>query len=288
MVAILFFLPSMAAAQYESVVSVHPATEGSCIAVEIPTAAALGGLRWFHNDGTQVFPRVVIIEGEAGAAPDLTNPGLILDQVAGVSAGWGELTLSSPVTSSTGIAYAVFFFPVGESTSGLGEGGGPGIGFREKSVDNPAFYITADAVNWARFAPSYALGVEPVYVALRGVTPRTIAEVGMQVPLPELALFEESEETTMASGALTASPNPFNPRVELSFSLRIPSEVQLRVYDLRGRLVKTVVSGTRAAGVHSVIWNGTDDQGRRVASGVYFARFEGGEVVQTQRLVMLK
>ena len=90
---VLLLIPASVAAQYSSVVAVDPAQEGSSIAIEIPLAgsSALSGLKWFHNDGDQVFPKVVIVEGQAGLPPDLTNPGLILDEVSGVSMGWGQI-----------------------------------------------------------------------------------------------------------------------------------------------------------------------------------------------------
>ncbi|RKZ09306.1 hypothetical protein DRQ32_08340 [bacterium] len=285
-VAILALIPVMAHAGYESVISVSPAVNGSSIAVEVPTTGgALSGLRWFHNDDNQVFPRVVIVEGQPNTPPDLTNPGLILDEVTGVSTGWGELYLASPVTSSTGTAYAVFFFPADEATHSLGEGGGPGIGFRETEVENPAFYISTDAVHWARFDSAYELGVEPVYTAARGEV-RSISEMGVQIALPDPVV--PSERPQSATRMLQPHPNPFNPRVELSYSLSAPTSVQLRVYDIRGRLVKMVYSGRQSAGDHLATWDGVDDRGKQVASGVYFARFEAGGIVQTHQMVLVR
>ncbi|MBD3222323.1 DUF2271 domain-containing protein [bacterium] len=67
------------------------------------------------------------------------------------------------------------------------------------------------------------------------------------------------------------------------------STVRLRVHDLRGRLVRTLVSGEqRSAGQHQVIWRGTDDAGRQVASGTYLYRLEAGGEVQSRRMVLLK
>ncbi|RKZ12522.1 hypothetical protein DRQ53_09195 [bacterium] len=285
---VLVFVPgSAAAADYPSIVSVHPADEGASIAIEIPTAgsAALAGLRWFHNDGEHDFPKVVVIEGEAGVAPDLTNPGLILQEVSGVSMGWGQLIFANPVTSSTGTAFAVFFLPEGESTTSLGTGGGPGIGLMELEADNPPFYLSSDALNWVQFDAAYKLGVEPIYTALRG-TPVTIKEVGQRI---DLHAHAAPEDVIVYSTALAApTPNPFNPRVQLSFSLASPTLVHLKVYDMRGRLIKTVVSDNRATGQHTEIWDGDDENGRKVASGVYFARFEAGKTLQVRRMVLLR
>jgi WD40 repeat protein len=70
-----------------------------------------------------------------------------------------------------------------------------------------------------------------------------------------------------------AQPNPFNPRTEISFDLALPSsDVQLVLYDARGRRVRGLTAGDYDPGRHSVSWDGTDEQGSPVASGVYFAR----------------
>ncbi|MCB1184874.1 carboxypeptidase regulatory-like domain-containing protein [bacterium] len=83
-------------------------------------------------------------------------------------------------------------------------------------------------------------------------------------------------------------PNPFNPRTSLRFSLPARQEVSLKVYDVNGRLVRTLVAEMRDAGVHTVVWNGEDDRGGRAASGLYFARLVSGNVVQTRKMTLLK
>jgi flagellar hook assembly protein FlgD len=64
--------------------------------------------------------------------------------------------------------------------------------------------------------------------------------------------------------------------------------VELRIYDLAGRLVRTLVDGPRAAGVNQVTWDGTDARGRAVASGTYYARLIAGEQVQVRPLVLVR
>ena len=69
--------------------------------------------------------------------------------------------------------------------------------------------------------------------------------------------------------------HPFNPFTNIAFSTDSDASVSLRIYDPAGRLLRTIVQGQAlAAGYHQYGWNGTDDAGRRVASGVYFARVE--------------
>ena len=83
-------------------------------------------------------------------------------------------------------------------------------------------------------------------------------------------------------------PNPFNPRTHLSFSLAHAMNVDLDVLDLRGRLVRRLQSGRLAVGEHTVVWDGRDERGRAVGSGVYVARISGAGTNQRRKLVLLK
>lgn len=87
---------------------------------------------------------------------------------------------------------------------------------------------------------------------------------------------------------LQASPNPFNPRTTISFTLAEPGKVRLTIYDLRGALVRRLAERPLAAGPHAVVWDGTDDRGRRPGSGIYLARLESAETARTIKVVMLK
>jgi len=83
-------------------------------------------------------------------------------------------------------------------------------------------------------------------------------------------------------------PNPFNPRTTFSFGLARAGRATLKLYAVDGRLVRTLVDESLAAGYHDVTWDGTDDAGRRLASGAYFARFASGGHVGTERVMLVK
>jgi len=86
-----------------------------------------------------------------------------------------------------------------------------------------------------------------------------------------------SERTPVHFRLLQNVPNPFNPVTTISYDLPVPvPRVRLRIYDLRGRLVKTLTDDHQMAGVKSVVWNGRDDHGGAVASGAYFYVLEAG------------
>jgi hypothetical protein len=104
---------------------------------------------------------------------------------------------------------------------------------------------------------------------------------------------DEGEEPGTGKGSesavlAAARPNPFNPSTTISFSLTRGAQAHLAVYDVSGRLVRTLVSGFRAGGDHSVAWDGTDNSGKEVASGVYLYRLSTRDFKSTRKMVLLK
>jgi len=83
-------------------------------------------------------------------------------------------------------------------------------------------------------------------------------------------------------------PNPFNPRTEIHFELDREQPVRLQVFDLRGRQVRTLVAGTLPAGPHCATWNGRDDRGRALASGVYLYRLTGRGTALSGKMALMK
>ena len=87
---------------------------------------------------------------------------------------------------------------------------------------------------------------------------------------------------------LPAHPNPFNPQVTIPFSLGAAGPARLAIYDVSGRRVATLVDGTRPAGPQSAVWQGRDESGRSLGSGVYFVRLEAPGHSETQKLVLMR
>jgi len=83
-------------------------------------------------------------------------------------------------------------------------------------------------------------------------------------------------------------PNPFNPSTEIKFSLRNKSKVTIRVYDVSGRLVNTLVDGVLGEGSHNVNWNGINSNGASVASGVYFYRMDTKDYTESKKMILLR
>ncbi len=84
-------------------------------------------------------------------------------------------------------------------------------------------------------------------------------------------------------------PNPFNPTTRISFDVPDARLVNLVIFDISGRLVRTLVDGELLQSKsHSREWNGTNDSGQKVAAGVYFYRMEAGDFIETKRMTLLK
>jgi zinc metalloprotease ZmpB len=84
------------------------------------------------------------------------------------------------------------------------------------------------------------------------------------------------------------APNPFHPQTTLTYSLATPGPAELKIYDARGQLVRVLVRGTEAPIVHHVVWDGRDDRGLDLPSGVYLARLTAGGRTAEQKLVLMK
>jgi hypothetical protein len=83
-------------------------------------------------------------------------------------------------------------------------------------------------------------------------------------------------------------PNPFNPTTEIPLALPVPARVSLRVYNVLGQEVRTLVDGPMDAGFHTVTWDGRSSSGGLVSSGVYFYRVETDQFTETKKMLMLK
>ena len=83
-------------------------------------------------------------------------------------------------------------------------------------------------------------------------------------------------------------PNPFNPVTTLRYDLPENGHVNIIIYDMLGRQVKTLMDQTQDAGYRSIIWDATNDYGKPVSAGIYLYQIQAGEYMQTKKMVLLK
>ncbi|RLC56370.1 MAG: hypothetical protein DRH89_05825 [Candidatus Cloacimonadota bacterium] len=97
------------------------------------------------------------------------------------------------------------------------------------------------------------------------------------------------QENVIPISNLSNYPNPFNPTTTISFETTNLQELsQIEIYNMKGQKIKTLVNEVLMAGNHSVIWNGNNDLGEPVSSGIYFYKFEAGDFNQTRKMLLLK
>lgn len=151
------------------------------------------------------------------------------------------------------------------------------MGVRDKAIAGEGVLATVTFRTVAAGDPRIALGA----VTARDAANQPVAINGAGSNPPSVSLPSVSE--------LRANvPNPFNPSTEISFVLAQDGPVSLRVYTVRGQLVRTLLDRSLAAGPHSLTWNGIDDQGRQAASGGYIVRFVAPDRTQSRHLTLLK
>ncbi len=94
---------------------------------------------------------------------------------------------------------------------------------------------------------------------------------------------------TPANTALKGNyPNPFNPETAIRFSTKESGPVRLNIYNIKGQLIKSLVDSNLPSGSHTVIWNGKDESGRSVSSGVYLYRMETPSYTKTMKMMLMK
>ncbi|MBD3224302.1 MAG: T9SS type A sorting domain-containing protein, partial [Caldithrix sp.] len=103
------------------------------------------------------------------------------------------------------------------------------------------------------------------------------------------AIAARASRSNAADNRLQVYPNPFNHRVQIRWSLPRATTVDLAVYNIRGRKIRHIMDGRYVgSGTHTWAWQGRNDQGQPVATGIYFLRLQYGDQQHWTRLVYLK
>ena len=229
------------------------------------------------NDRTALPTRIRLVPCDPTGHPDW---GLAVSTIASLFSVEGEVLEVDlgfgPFPDAGRIWLAVEF---GQGTDSLeeGVGGGPALGYYQRHSPLGSQLLSPDGgLSFDFLSPDLTLAME-----LR------MESTGSGAVSPAGAMMLAGQEPRRAL-PLHAAPNPFNPRTELFFELPQAGEVELVLYDVRGRKVRTLVEGHRPSGLQSVMWDGRDGQGVQVASGTLYARLRGPGITQTARLVLLQ
>ena len=105
---------------------------------------------------------------------------------------------------------------------------------------------------------------------------------------PTITAVNEDISLPQAIKITGNSPNPFNPSTTISYSLSSSSQTELTIYSSTGQKIRSLVSSSQTAGMHSIVWDGRDDSGHAVTSGVYFSRLITGKQTATGKMLLLR
>lgn len=158
--------------------------------------------------------------------------------------------------------------------------------------DVGCFYTKDLGASWEMLGDN--LPAVPVYdLKLHAPTRTLVAGThGRSMHSIDLDAVTAVESQEIGAGKVVSSlsnyPNPFRPSTTVAYHLARPADVTLSIYDIAGRVVRTLESGTRPSGDHEVPWDGRNEDGHRVAAGVYFAALEAGGEFRTVKMSLVK
>lgn len=277
----------LAAVEVLGALGLAQAQENSCIAVwvSVPEGMSMTGVEWYNNDATVAFPELLVQSGSADYPVALPDAATVATAVTGSSVSWSEVAFSAPVGSMSGGLYVIFRIPGGAQALANGPGGGPAIGYTAAAEGYPG-WLSSDGEDWSPVHPDFGFAVRPVLAAgpagMMFKSGRSPGGIKDDPSPPEIAAL------TRITTLHPATPNPFNPQTTLRFSLREAASVDLAVFNLKGELIRRLISAGMDAGEHEVTWDGRDRGGMALASGVYLVRLIAGDVTMTQRVLLIQ
>jgi hypothetical protein len=217
-----------------------------------------------YVDSIQPFDNVRLCPSLTPSSPDFDNPYDIIPAPCAVSPPeWIVLefdTLNTHITTSDPVWLCAQF-----------EDGavGPGIGSDEDGPFNLNSYWTDDLSSWNLFGEDLFMRI------VHKQTLPGVAEGKRTRDFADARLFQNA-------------PNPFMGTTTVEFIFPRPAYASLKVYDIAGNAVRTLLSGRFGDGLHAVVWDGKDDAGKDLAAGFYFCKLDGGGFNATKKMILLR
>ncbi len=172
-----------------------------------------------------------------------------------------------------------------------------GWGQYAASPDIPLVFPSATSFDWTQFYVGLTVPEPPAGDTAKSISVRlhplgrfsgTVWMDLLEVQKAPTGVVQNNHLLPADYNLFQNYPNPFNPTTTIGYSLPKVSYVTLKIYDLLGREVKTLVSTEQNGGLHRVQWNGLNNYGSKVASGIYLYRIEAGDFNVTKKMILLK
>ena len=193
---------------------------------------------------------------------------------------------------SVGAPWSVSLTVIYHTTIGNNEGWGQ----YAASPDTPLVFPNATSFDWQQFTIDFPVPEPNTGEELKSVSIRLhpLARWSGTVWMDKLEANKlgvtdvRDENYPVAYNLFPNYPNPFNPSTVISYSIPNVSYVSLKIYDMLGNEVKTLVSGEQQSGLHNIQWSGENNSGVKVSSGTYLYRLQAGDFIMTKKMTLLK
>lgn len=262
------------------------------VTVQMWSDLSLGGLRRWED-----IPWLAVNEGFGNFPADelritlhteTLDPGLYAGQINFL---FGEHTFALPVELTVEDPMSATAL---DGFAARRDGGAVVLAWRALELDPGVAFAVLRQLDGGALVPVAAL-VEQEGTSFRAVDaapPAGRCSYWLQAALPGGAVLTCGPAAVpavpLATGLGRNHPNPFNPETSIAFGLAAAGPVQVLVFDVSGRRVATLVDARLPAGPHTARWEGRDDRGRPVNSGVYFVQLRSPEGVQTRKMMLVK
>ena len=232
---------------------------------------AISGDKWTHLSGT-------------AAAPPVATTGIKVGDTTPVLALRGAIVDEGTVVDQVGIRVTAKNLSTNRAVATVTGKNETGYRLTIVDIERGRAATIGDTLEISAQSPHPFIGVEPLRYT---VTAEDVQRSWMQ--LPALVAYEIPAETQL----LANYPNPFNPETWIPYRLAEEAFVTLTIYDTAGQIVRTLDVGHRVAGVYenrskAIYWDGRNEVGERVASGVYFYHLSAGNYSATRKMLIVK
>ncbi len=213
--------------------------------------------------------------------------GVVPGDVIRISVWIKGMNLNPDSAAAVGDAWSVALTPIFHNTIGNNAGWG-----EFWSRDIPLKFPNVTSFDWTQFyidvpVPEGALALS-VRLHPLGRFSGTVYMDQLQIQKNEVTDVKNGKGTPVIYNLAQNFPNPFNPTTTISYSLPERSNVVLKIYDMLGREVKTLINEEQSEGNYNITWNGDTNFGAKVASGMYLYRIEAGKFNQVKKMILLK
>ena len=234
-----------------------------------------------------IFPLLIL------SVPALAqvNPVTIIDPMPNITAILGSAQMDGDPAEEIALVYSDERLIIVDSSSGLVEFDSDPYGW--SYVYPPGYNLSYNPDQMAGHNFGFDVFVDEdgdgIFCLMSLISTGVIYERQLAVIcLTDMPTSTPDDLPQQRSGLDQNYPNPFNPATTIDFYLASAGKTVMKIFDVRGNLVRTLMNEAVSAGNHSVVWDGTDNSGRQVASGSYFYQLETNGRLMTKKSLLIK